>query len=114
MTDIKDPKVYRLNSVFSNYSGYNKLLNLYSKAIKSKSSIILFSITSFFNANLVAVLGSLLEKISDQKKEVSISFGEDKNIDILKRNGFLYHYGYGQIKDSKKTTIPFLKIPICD
>lgn len=110
MPDNTHFKCYTINSVFSNYSGYNKLLNLHYKAIRSQTDDVKISITSFFNANLSALLGGILDIISKQDKKIFLNIDDDKIRDTLQRNGFLQHFGSEQIKDSKRTTIKYLKI----
>jgi len=111
MQDNNPQKNYTIKSVFSNYAGYNKLLNFYSKATRSKSKEIQLSINSFLNANLAAVLQPLLEQITEQQKSITFNIENEKIRDILQINGFLCSYGDEPVRDSKKTAIPLLKIP---
>lgn len=91
---------------------YEQLIALYQQYSHTQGEEILVMLEAWFDANLSAVLGGILEKLS-QKHKIKISATSEKIIDILSRNAFLPTYTSTQIKqDLYHTAIPYLRLDI--
>jgi len=70
--------------------------------------------TSWFDADMCAVLGAILYRLSENLNTVTlirICPGVEK---ILSKNGFLSHYGRAKIPDHWGTTIPYQRFDVKD
>jgi len=70
---------------------------------------IMVRLDSWFEANMCAVLGGLLDIIKPVN-QISITSNDNKIVTILKKNGFLANYGYSVEYDRNNTTIQYLKL----
>lgn len=97
------------NNICTDFEGYKQLILLYDKIknLQDVNIVLDFSIISWFEANLCAVLGAIMFLM--EKRGVTFSFkGMSKKLqDILERNCFLkgYHYENRQ----KDTVVGFQK-----
>lgn len=106
---------YKLANVHNDLDGYNKLIKLYDEYKDDILEDIEIELTQWFDANLSAVLGGILDKIkNDGLNSIKfISIMSDIQI-ILQKNGFLSFYGYDRIYDTYHTTIEYKKIKPSD
>lgn len=63
--------IYFENKIISDWIGYQKLINLVNDAGKIKDNEIIFDFKGvrFFEANLCAVLGTIIEILENQNKK---------------------------------------------
>ena len=66
----------------------------------------------WFGANMSAVLGALLDKLSTNS--ITVTADNPKIIEILQKNTFLANYGYPGFPDTNHTTIRYLKLKASD
>lgn len=100
---------YSLKDINTSFSCYNQFTDLYNKIKDFEFSSINIDLQKWFGANMSAVLGGILDKISN-KNTITISSTNINIINILKRNFFLANYGYGIEPDRNGTTIKYLKL----
>ncbi|MCT4613792.1 MAG: hypothetical protein N4A49_02830 [Marinifilaceae bacterium] len=102
-----------LNSkITSTYDGYSHLINMYHRIIASSELNIEISFihTTWFEANLAAVLGAIIEIIKKEGKLVTLKEIQNSNIkDVLQRNSFLCEFGEEQILSRTDTIAPYNK-----
>lgn len=105
-------KVYLNAKIISAYEGYNHIIELYHRIKNSSDNDIEISFlkTTWFEANLAAVLGAIIELLENEGKSISIIEVNNPNTkDILKRNGFLVDYGEESISQRQQTIISYKK-----
>jgi anti-anti-sigma regulatory factor len=97
--------------ISSDIDGYSRLLNLYLqiKHLENCKIIFDFNDTSWFEANLAAIFGVLIDYARNRKNEVVLKGMWSSVQNILSRNGFLSEYGMQKVVDLKGTTIPYRK-----
>ncbi|EKT4502381.1 hypothetical protein AAIP31_002290 [Flavobacterium psychrophilum] len=106
--------IYIPSKVTSHINGYELLLRLHNDLSNCKNEEIQISFKNvfWFEANLVAILGAIIEDLEDRNNIIVIIDVENfknKN-DILFRNGFLPHYGiFSDSLFSSSTQIPYKK-----
>lgn len=106
--------VYIPAKITSHINGYELLLRLHNDLAEYENEEIhiSFKYVFWFEANLVAILGAIIENLEERKNKVLIidsTFFTNKN-DILSRNGFLPHYGINTISlNNSSTQIPYKK-----
>ena len=66
----------------------------------------------WFGANMSAVLGAILDKLSTNS--ITITSDNSKIIEILRKNTFLANYGYPVFPDKNHTTVRYLKLKASD
>lgn len=93
----------------SDYQGYSFLTSIYHNAREINSSQVIFDFkkTHWFEANLSAVLGAIVELLRDKGKEVNFEGFQFKVEGILKRNLFLKEHGETLAIDKYGTTVPY-------
>lgn len=93
----------------SDFEGFNFLsfLNSELKNVEFEQIIFDFSQTSWFEANLCAVLGALINKSQKNLNEIEILHLQPKQRDILSKNHFLASFGGEIITDTNDTTIKY-------
>lgn len=98
-------------NISSDFEGYNALIDFYNKTAEvGFDEIILdFAKTTWFEANLTAILGAILNKIQSELNDVKIANLSQKMRTLLSRNHFLSHFGGLKIPDYYKTTIKYRK-----
>lgn len=103
-------KVYFPNKITSAIGGYEMLLRFHNDLIHYENSLIEISFlnVSWFEANLVAILGAIIEDLESKGNTVCIIECHMKN-DILTRNGFLTNFGFEPALSLNTTQIPYRK-----
>jgi hypothetical protein len=105
-------KIFLNQKIISAYEGYSHFIELY-HSIKSSSENeieISFNRTTWFEANLAAVLGAVIELIINEGKTVIIKDVYNQNTkDVLQRNGFLADFGEDNINQRQETIISYKK-----
>ncbi len=103
-------------SIKSDFEGYNALMDFYNKTknLVVEEIILDFDDTKWLEANLIAILGAILNKAQSELNDVRIE-NLSKNIkDLFSRNLFLSHFGGLQIPDYYETTIKYRKFKITE
>lgn len=98
---------HRLYNIENNQNGYREILQVYNKLTQFKDQSHTIRIERWFDANMCAVLGALVEDIPDVKFEIS----EDDIQNVFSRNGFVAHCDFPAQPDTWHTTIPYIRIP---
>lgn len=104
MKTFKFPQVIK-----SNFEGYPPLLDLYhfSKKMIFDELVLDFSDTSWFDANLLAVLGSILNRAQSDLNDVRLVNLQPQVEKIFSKNHFLSNFGGEKIEDYYGTTIKY-------
>ncbi len=107
-------KAYLPEKITSSIDGYELLLRFHNDIIHFSNNTIHISFknVTWFEANLVAVLGAMIEELESRGNEIEIvEYDDFKSInDILFRNGFFPHYGITiNSLFSSDTQIPYKK-----
>ncbi|RCW31304.1 hypothetical protein [Marinilabilia salmonicolor] len=99
--------------VISDFSGYQYLIDLYLqiKEDESNSVELSFENTSWFGANLAAVLGAIVELVGRQGKKVVVSGICWPIESVLRRNRFLCEFEYPPLVDYYNTILEYRKFP---
>ena len=88
---------------------YNQFAKLYTDFKSVEFDSINIKLDAWFSANMSAVLGAVLDKLSSTNS-ISITSENSKIISILQKNNFLANYGYQTCPDVNDTTIKYLKL----
>jgi hypothetical protein len=103
---IKFPKEVRSN--FKGYSDFIELLRLLQESSDTNFTIS-FENTEIFEANLSAILGAIIDSVSEKKKIVEY-VDIHKNIqDVFELNNFLKNSNHNLNTPHKETVISFMK-----
>lgn len=102
-------KEFTLTDIDTSFSCYNQFVNLYDQLKDVAFESIAINLNDWFSANMSAVLGGLLDKVSFTNT-VSISSNKKEVITILKKNTFLANYGSEITPDTNGTSIKYLKL----
>ena len=99
------------NQVKSDFEGYTFLSELHNKLDKEafQNIILDFSANTWFDANLCAVLGAIINSCESNYNLVEIKNINSKVEDILSKNDFLANFGGAKLFDSYNTTIKYSK-----
>jgi len=102
------------NSIKSDFDGYEILIDFYNKTsnLKFDSIVLNFNNVEWFEANLTAVLGSILSNAQNNFNDIKIENLLDKLNFLLSRNHFLSHFGGLKIQDFYDTTIKYRKFKV--
>lgn len=104
--------------VKSNYGGYATLVRLYYSFFSQNSEFselkLDFRDTYFFEANLCAVLGAILSKVSENNNTIIFLNLKPKVESIFTRNHFLSYFGGQILPDYNSTTIKFKKFEVVE
>lgn len=95
--------------VSSDFEGYEYLIQLYRLAGSSsdKTITLIFTQTTWFEANLAAVLGAIVELLEAAGKKVHI-YGVSNRVSlVLRKNRFLCKYGYQSAVDLNDTILSY-------
>lgn len=108
---MKVYKFYLPNRITSTIEGYELLLRFHEDLSILYNSIIEISFknVSWFEANLVSVLGAIIEDLELRKNIVKIVERTNIKNDIFIRNQFLTEFGFEKIEDKFSTQIPYKK-----
>lgn len=103
--------IYFENDIKSDWEGYQKLINLVNDASKIIDSEIIFDFSGvkFFEANLCAVLGTIIEILEKGNKKITFRNFRNDVETILRKNEFLLDYGFLKIIDSYDTVVKYRK-----
>ena len=95
--------------ISSDYLGYHELIELYHEIKNSSSHFIQldFYKTNWFEANLAAVFGAILELASNSKKNITTINLKHNIRNVLCRNTFLCELGEHPLIDTSGTTISY-------
>jgi len=98
-------------NIKTNYNGFNYLIELYYQTQKTNDSVIYFdfSDTNWFEANLSAILGAIVELCEYDGKTTSFINLKPKIKDILHRNSFLPDYRRTLAINKYNTIVPYKK-----
>lgn len=102
-------KNFSLTDINTSFACYNQFVNFYAQLQDIAFDSITINLNDWFGANMSAVLGGLIDKVSFTNS-VSISSNKTQVINILKKNTFLANYGYEITPDTNGTTIKYLKL----
>jgi anti-anti-sigma regulatory factor len=99
------------NDIKTDFEGYQKLVDLITKINNSTDQNIIFDFSNvfFFEANLCAVLATILEILENSGKTVKLINFNNKVETILRKNEFLIQHGYDKIFDKYATSIRYQK-----
>jgi len=102
---------YLLSNVRNDLDGYKQLICFYEKYKDDISKNIDLTINKWFDANLSALLGAIIDKI-ELKGLNSVKFTViSSNIQIiLQKNAFLTFFGFDKLNDTHNTTIEYKKL----
>lgn len=107
-------KTVTLDNVHSDITGYQKLINLNAQAIPLWFDTLDVQIERWFDANLAAPLGGILDNTETEMNTIRIDHIDEAVKIILQKNGFLAHFGYPKVADNNNTTIKYLKLKPTD
>ena len=104
--------------VKSDLIGYETLVRLYysffSQNLAFSKLTLDFCQTTFFDANLCAVLGAILSKVSENNNTVTFINLHSSIDNIFTRNHFLSNFGGQILPDYNSTTIKFRKFEVVE
>jgi len=101
----------------SNYDGYKQLLEFYGKIKEcfTDDVIIDFQRTTWFDANLLSVLGAILNKTKGNLNDIElVNINSDAIEHLWQRNHFLSHFGGYKLPDFYESTIKYRKFKITE
>ncbi|OHE16082.1 MAG: ATP-binding protein [Sulfurimonas sp. RIFOXYD2_FULL_37_8] len=105
----------KLSNIHNNLDGYNQLVQLYEEHKDDIFEKIDIEMQVWFDANLSALLGGILDKIkNDGLNDINFIYIKNDIQTILQKNGFLSFYGYPKVYDTNHTTIEYKKIKPSD
>ncbi|MDD2906849.1 MAG: ATP-binding protein [Sulfurimonas sp.] len=105
----------KLSNIHNDLDGYNKLIRFYEEHKDDIFENIEIELTTWFDANLSAVLGAILDTIKNDGLNGIKFINIQNNIQtILQKNGFLSFYGYDKIHDTFNTTLQYKKLKPTD
>jgi hypothetical protein len=93
---------------------YKQLIDLYTEHKNNLFETIEVQLFSWFDANLCAALGGILDKQITQLNTVQFVRMDTSIQKVLQRNGFLTYYGFLPQPDRFGTTIKYLKLKSTD
>lgn len=99
-----------LNNVHADSDGYNQLANLYAENKDKVFDNVRININTWFDAHLAAPLGAILDLLAYEFNDIEFEFIQPGVKSILRKNGFLSHFGFDHQFDSYHTTIPYQKL----
>ncbi|HOZ30013.1 MAG TPA: hypothetical protein PLL66_03770 [Bacteroidales bacterium] len=100
-------------SDFDGYSFFSELDNYFNGCIKEQIALD-FSKTTWFEANLCAALGALINKAENKFNQIRFVKLSSSLKDIFSRNHFLANFGGAKIPDHNSTTIKYRKNKIIE
>jgi len=102
-----------LSNIHNDLNGFNKLVKFYNEHENDFLESIDIELRDWFDANLCAVLGAILDKIHGFN-DINFIFIQNAIKTILQKNNFLSFYGYPRIHDTYNTTIEYKKLKPSD
>jgi hypothetical protein len=109
-------RLYIPIKVCSDYSGYSFLSKLHNELeqLEFEQVVLDFSRNTWFEANLCAVLGAIINQANANFNQISVESLRFKQLDIFSRNHFLAAFGGQKIKDHFDTTIKYRRNKLSD
>lgn len=107
-------KMSQLVNINNKFESYQKLISFYEEHKNKLFDTIHLEIRNWFAANMCAILGSILDKFTDDLNDIKIDYISPEIERILLKNDFLSYYGRARITDNYHTTIKFLKLKPTD
>lgn len=105
----------KLSNIHNDLEGYNQLVKLYEEHKDDIFEKIDIELQVWFDANLSALLGGILDKIkNDGLNDINFIYIKNDIQTILQKNGFLSFYGYPKVYDTNHTTIEYKKLKPSD
>ncbi|MFZ5515368.1 MAG: ATP-binding protein [Candidatus Zhuqueibacterota bacterium] len=104
------------SSVGSNFDGYDFLIDFCKKLdnLWLEEIILDFNNTSWFEANLLAILGALLNRAENELNTIKIRNLNSTLETLFQRNQFLSHFGGFNLQDYYRTTVKYTKFKSTD
>jgi hypothetical protein len=99
-----------LKNIHASFESFEQLIDLYDSNKNLSFETIEISFQEWFGANMSAVLGGILDKLNLNLNTIHIKNIPQEIEAIIRKNGFLTHYGFIKKEDSHNTTIPYLKL----
>lgn len=111
MKKFKFPK-----EIKSQYEGFKPFIELYQvvKPMAFEQLVLDFSETTWFDANLLAILGSILNKAQNNLNNVSIKNLQPQVAKIFSKHNFLSNFGGEKVEDFYNTTIKYRRFKSTD
>ncbi len=99
------------SSIQNDYMGYKALLDFFNNTncLFLNEIILNFQNNTWFESNLFAVLGAMLNKIEENLNIIRIENLPEKLEILMKRNHFSSHFGGDKLPDFYNTTIKYQK-----
>ncbi len=99
------------NDIKSEFEGYDYIISWLNqhKKITNKEIIFNFSRVTFFEANLCALLGTIFEILEEKGNVINVINIQPQVETILRKNEFLFPFGFQKIEDSFKTALVYKK-----
>ncbi len=99
-----------LSDLHSTASGFSQIAWLYDKNKAEYFEKIPLSFYTWFDANMAAPLGAVLDLLEDNLNDITFDLINNGVQAILQKNGFLKHFGFDHRVDSYNTTIQYQKM----
>lgn len=99
-----------LCNIHSSLPDYSKIAQLYNSHKGTSFGKVHIGLSKWFNANMAAPLGAVLDLLADNLNDVVFDHIDDRIKIILQKNGFLSHFGFANQADSYDTTIQYKKM----
>lgn len=107
--------IFTLSNIHNDLASYNQLIKLYQEHKNDLFETIDIQMRHWFDANLCAVLGGILDKIkNDGLNDINFIYIGESIKTILQKNSFLSFYGYDKAYDTNHTTIEYTKLKPSD
>lgn len=104
----------RLGPINDSFESYQSLITFFESNKNELFSDIHIEITSFFSANMSAVLGAILDKFTSNLNDIYFDYLNPQIERILLKNDFLTYYGKQRVIDVNNTTIKYQKLKPTD
>ncbi len=108
--------IYYLPNISSDAAGFGELATLSARALVEESSHLEVNLSrlAWFEANMAAPLGIVLNTLTDALKVVSIVAVPAPTEAILRRNGLLAAFGYPPATTKSRTALPYQRFKLQD
>lgn len=99
-----------LCNIHSTHADYEQIAQFYDEHKDVLFDDIPLSLLQWFDANMAAPLGAVLDLLEDDLNAIVFNHIDDNIKNILQKNGFLSHFGFAQQIDVHGTTIQYQKM----
>jgi hypothetical protein len=108
--------IYYLPNISSDAAGFSELAILAARALADESTHLEVNLSrlAWFDANMSAPLGVVLNKLTDALKVVTIVAVPVPTEAILRRNGLLAAFGYPPVTTQSRTALPYQRFKLQD